>query len=75
VEEDPATGSSGGCLAAYLVRHKVLGTPSIENIRVEQGYAINRPSLLFLSARDHDGGVVDVHVGGSVIFVAKGELI
>ncbi|WP_286953301.1 MULTISPECIES: PhzF family phenazine biosynthesis protein [Aminobacterium] len=75
VEEDPATGSSGGCLAAYLVRHKVMGASVIEDVRVEQGYSLQRPSLLFLSASDQDGGKIDVHVGGSVIFVAKGELI
>jgi trans-2,3-dihydro-3-hydroxyanthranilate isomerase len=44
-------------------------------VRVEQGYSLQRPSLLFLSASDQDGGKIDVHVGGSVIFVAKGELI
>ena len=47
VPEDPATGSSNGCLAAYLVRHELLGGDSID-VRVEQGYEMDRPSLLHL---------------------------
>ena len=74
IEEDPATGSGNGCLAAYLVKHKFFGTSHIENIRVEQGYQVNRPSLLLLTAKDH-GTEVEVHVGGKVIFTARGEML
>lgn len=44
--------SSNGCLAAYLVKYRYFENSKI-NIRVEQGYEINRPSLLFLKARDN----------------------
>lgn len=71
VPEDPATGSANGCLAAYLVKHRYFGTDKI-NIRVEQGYEIGRPSLLLLKA-EHKNGKIDVHVGGKVILIAKGE--
>jgi predicted PhzF superfamily epimerase YddE/YHI9 len=33
VPEDPATGSSNGCLAAYLARHAYLGSGAVD-IRV-----------------------------------------
>jgi len=72
VPEDPATGSGNGCLAAYLVKHKYFGTPSID-IRTEQGYEMGRPSLLFLRAEDKNGSI-DVRVGGKVIPVAKCKL-
>lgn len=72
VPEDPATGSANGCLAAYLVKYRYFGKGGI-NIRVEQGYEIGRPSLLFLRAEDKQGEI-DVSVGGKVIMVAKGEL-
>jgi trans-2,3-dihydro-3-hydroxyanthranilate isomerase len=49
IPEDPATGSSNGCLAAYLVKYRYLGTDRID-VRVEQGYEIGRSSLLFLRA-------------------------
>ena len=73
VPEDPATGSANGCLAGYLVEHRYFGTDSVD-VLVEQGYEIDRPSLLYLqAARDGDGMRVDV--GGKVEMVAKGELV
>ena len=73
VPEDPATGSAAGCLAAYLLEHGYLGTDSID-VRVEQGYEICRPSLLYLQAA-RDGDQTTVHVGGKVQMVARGELV
>ena len=73
VPEDPATGSGNGCLAGYLVKHNFLGKDQI-NLRVEQGYEINRPSLLFLSASKKEGGI-DISVGGMVVMIAEGNLI
>ena len=73
VPEDPATGSAAGCLAAYLLELGYLGTDSVD-VRVEQGYEIGRPSLLYLqAARDEDQ--TTVHVGGKVQMVARGELV
>lgn len=73
VPEDPATGSANGCLAGYLVKHRYFGEDQID-LRVEQGYEIGRPSLLFLKAMQREGKI-DIHVGGKVIMVAKGEFI
>ncbi len=73
IVEDPATGSGNGCLAAYLVRHRYFGRPQVD-IRVEQGYEIARPSLLFLKAFE-EGGTIQVNVGGRVVLVAKGEFV
>jgi trans-2,3-dihydro-3-hydroxyanthranilate isomerase len=73
VPEDPATGSAAGCLAGYLVEHRYLETDSID-VRVEQGYEINRPSLLYLQAW-REGEATAVHVGGKVQMVARGDLL
>lgn len=73
VPEDPATGSANGCLAGYLVKYRYFGKGQIE-IRVEQGYEIGRPSLLFLRAEDK-GEKIDVSVGGKVVMIAKGEFV
>ncbi len=73
VPEDPATGSGNGCLAGYLIKHNFFGREQI-NVRVEQGYEINRPSLLFLSASKKEGGI-DISVGGRVVMIAEGNLI
>jgi trans-2,3-dihydro-3-hydroxyanthranilate isomerase len=73
VREDPATGSANGCLAAYLVKNKYFKKNKID-IRVEQGYEIDRPSLLYLKSESH-GGKIDVNVGGKAIIVAEGKLV
>jgi trans-2,3-dihydro-3-hydroxyanthranilate isomerase len=71
--EDPATGSANGCLAGYLARHRYFGGPKVD-VRVEQGYEIGRPSLLYLRSEDR-GDEIDVYVGGKNAMVAKGEFI
>jgi trans-2,3-dihydro-3-hydroxyanthranilate isomerase len=73
IPEDPATGSANGCLAGYLVEYSYFGKQEI-NVRVEQGYEINRPSLLLLRAEKKDAAI-GVNVGGKVIMVAKGEFV
>ncbi len=70
IAEDAATGSSNGCLAAYLVRHKLFAAPDLE-ISVGQGYELGRPSTLALRAHETDNGI-EVFVGGSVVDVAEG---
>ncbi|MEG4851922.1 PhzF family phenazine biosynthesis protein [Microcoleus sp. B5-D4] len=73
IPEDPATGSANGCLAAYLVEHDYYGSAKID-VRVEQGYEIDRPSLLLLQAAKNEGEIA-VLVGGKVVMVAKGEFV
>lgn len=72
VPEDPATGSANGCLAAYLLRHRVLGADSID-LCVGQGYEVGRPSEIFLRAL-RTGGKYRLDVGGRVLDVASGTL-
>ena len=71
IPEDPATGSGNGCLAAYLVKQRYFGEDKV-NVRVEQGYEINRRSLLLLKAKTTSDGI-EVDVGGRVHPVASGD--
>lgn len=73
IPEDPATGSANGCLAGYLVEYAYYGETKID-VRVEQGYEIDRPSLLLLQAANNQGEIA-VLVGGKVVMVAKGEFV
>jgi len=75
IVEDPATGSANSCLAGYLVEHNYFDSSEI-NIQVEQGYSMQRPSLLFLKANklvNNNHSSIDILVGGQVVMVAKGE--
>jgi trans-2,3-dihydro-3-hydroxyanthranilate isomerase len=71
IPEDPATGSANGCLAGYLVQSNYFNSEQID-IKVEQGYEINRPSLLFLKAAKK-ADKIEVNVGGNVVKIAQGE--
>ncbi|WP_254031958.1 PhzF family phenazine biosynthesis protein [Planktothrix agardhii] len=73
ITEDPATGSANGCLAGYLSHYRYFGSDQV-NIRIEQGYEIDRPSLLLLKA-EKIGDLIQVEVGGNVIKVAEGILV
>ena len=70
--EDPATGSAGGCIGAYLVQYNVFGSDQIA-VRAEQGYQIGRPSLLHIEAINTSDGI-GIRVGGQVEMVAQGQL-
>ena len=65
ITEDPATGSAAGCLGAYLHKHLQKDITAT----IEQGYEINRRSLIELHVTPKS-----LRVGGSVTPVAHGEL-
>ncbi|MBB5342737.1 PhzF family phenazine biosynthesis protein [Tunturibacter empetritectus] len=69
--EDPATGSASGCTIAYLVRHGLAA--SGQQIVIEQGIEMLRPSRIHVSAALEDGIVTKVFVGGRTIPVATGR--
>jgi trans-2,3-dihydro-3-hydroxyanthranilate isomerase len=72
IPEDPATGSGNGCLAGYLSRYRYFGSDKV-SAKVEQGYEIRRPSLLFLKAEAKDDGI-QVEVGGQAFLIGHGQL-
>src|SRR5579871_3070960 len=72
VREDPATGNGSAFLGTYLLEHRFFPEADLF-LRIEQGYEIRRPSLIFLRARIVDG-LPEVRVGGRVIPVLQGEL-
>jgi trans-2,3-dihydro-3-hydroxyanthranilate isomerase len=73
IPEDPATGSANGCLAGYLVNYSYFDNDAID-VKVEQGYEIDRPSLLLLKSQRKEDRI-EVLVGGKVVMIAKGEFV
>jgi|SRR5579872_19321 len=71
VAEDPATGSAAGPLAVHLLRHGV--TSSGDEIVIDQGAEILRPSRLHAVAHGTPEAIERVEVGGSAVVVARGE--
>jgi trans-2,3-dihydro-3-hydroxyanthranilate isomerase len=70
--EDPATGSAAGCCAAWLVRHGV-AKPE-EQVLIEQGEAVRRPSKIYVRASESGAQVNGVRVGGHCVEILRGEL-
>lgn len=73
VREDPATGNGAAFLGAYLLEHRFFPESSL-SVRIEQGYEIDRPSLVMLRARMLNGAR-EISVGGYVIPTVQGELL
>jgi len=65
--EDPATGTAAGPLAAYLVSKGIW--PAAKTLIIEQGYEINRPSLIEVSVNGDE-----IKVGGKCVIVGEGNL-
>ncbi len=72
VREDPATGNGAAFLGHYLLEHGLFGDRLA--LRIEQGHALRRPSLILLRAR-RQGEAREVEVGGHVVPVVRGELL
>jgi len=71
VAEDPATGSAAGPLAVHLARHGLV--PFGEEIEIDQGLEVGRPSRLYARAEGSLERLDRVEVGGSAVIVARGE--
>jgi trans-2,3-dihydro-3-hydroxyanthranilate isomerase len=72
VVEDVATGSGGGCAAAYLRRHGVIGDGEPAVLR--QGRFTGRPSEMTVRAHGEGSAIRSVEVGGEVALVGGGHL-
>jgi trans-2,3-dihydro-3-hydroxyanthranilate isomerase len=72
VTEDPATGSAAGPLAVHLARHGRIAFG--DEIEIEQGAEIRRPSKLFARAVGSAEKLERVEVAGSAVLVARGDL-
>jgi trans-2,3-dihydro-3-hydroxyanthranilate isomerase len=71
--EDPATGSSTGPLAAYMLRHGLVSGAAGSRFFSEQGTKMGRRSILHVQIHGEQGAD-GIEVGGYVTPVADGAL-
>jgi len=69
--EDPATGSAGGSLGAYLVRHERLGLG--RPLHILQGVEMGRTSRIQVEVSKQCGKLVP-RVSGSAVLILEGHL-
>lgn len=72
VPEDPATGSAAGALALHLARHARIRFG--DEIVIEQGAEVGRPSTIHARAIGSAEDVQAVEAGGSAVMVGAGQL-
>ena len=70
IAEDPATGAAAGPLAVHLARHDRIAFG--DEIVIEQGVEIGRPSTLHARARGSRDRLESVEVGGHAVLVGQG---
>jgi trans-2,3-dihydro-3-hydroxyanthranilate isomerase len=71
IMEDPATGSAGGSLAAYLVKHGRLGEQ--ESLRIAQGVEMRRPSEICAEVRSNGSRLLP-EVTGTAVRIIDGHI-
>ena len=74
IPEDPATGSAGGALGAYLVRHRIIPTEYFNNIQIKQGFEMGRPSSIKVGIKESNGQIKSIQVGGTSLMVIQGSM-
>lgn len=73
INEESATGTANGALAAYLVENKAVSLEEEKVVmKIEQGYIMDRPSEIVAEILHDNGEIREVRVGGSAVIVMKG---
>ncbi len=73
IAEDPATGAAVAAFAGVIKDHDDL-PDGTHFVRIEQGFEMNRPSLIDLEIDIHNDALKATRIGGQAIVVAIGEL-
>jgi trans-2,3-dihydro-3-hydroxyanthranilate isomerase len=73
IAEDPATGGAAAAFAGFYARAKRLADGE-HRVRIEQGYEMERPSLIEMTLLVRGGGLAAVEIGGTAIVVCEGTI-
>jgi PhzF family phenazine biosynthesis protein len=75
VFEDPVTGSSNGCIGAFIAKHELMPQAggAISYV-AEQGLEMGQPGRVHVRATG-EGNEISVQVGGNAVTVLRGELL
>ncbi|GGL60921.1 PhzF family phenazine biosynthesis protein [Sporolactobacillus putidus] len=65
IPEESATGTSTGALTCYLYKYGRISEEPVRPLIFEQGYSMNRPSLILSKLTHKQGRVTRIEVGGT----------
>lgn len=70
IPEESATGTSNGALTSFLYKYGYLGS-NIEDITIEQGNFMNRPSIVKAMLKVENNEIIEVWVGGEALVAGE----
>lgn len=73
ISEDPATGSAVAAMAGYIAKNLVLANGTFSFV-VEQGFEMDRPSILEMSFQLKDGKIQTVKIRGRSLIFSQGKI-
>ncbi len=74
IKEESATGSSNGALACYLFKYGKIKSGSLDTMKFEQGYSMNKPSEIFVTLHTKGKDIKQVLVEGKAILFGEKEV-
>ena len=74
ISEDPATGSAAAALAGFISEYMEKNDGTFTYV-VEQGYEINRPSIIEMSFTQKNHKIESVKIRGNAVIFSEGKII
>lgn len=74
IDEEAATGSSSGALACYLFKHGQLSGKNLQKLKFEQGYSMNKPSVIMVALETQADKITRVNVSGKATIIGKKDV-
>ncbi len=72
IDEEPATGTASGALGCYLVRRGICASERV--LVFEQGYSMEKPSVVRVIVAKSNTSITKVRVGGKAVFLEQVEV-
>lgn len=74
IPEESATGTSNGALACYMLKYGALSQENMDNVIIEQGYSMDKPSEILVSLSTLGDKIEEVRVGGKALNISEMEV-
>ena len=74
ISEDPATGSAAAALAGFISEYMEKNDGTFTYV-IEQGFEINRPSIIEMSFTQKNNKIESVKIRGNAVIFSEGKII
>jgi PhzF family phenazine biosynthesis protein len=74
IAEDPVCGTGNGCVASYIVHHRLVEQSENVSLIGEEGMEVQRPGSVYINIASKGTEIEAVEVGGTAVTVLEGEI-